>query len=103
MIRGRKKEMIVTPDGLKVFPEDVESVLKQIAGVRDSAVIGKDRVHAVLVLEPGANPDEIVRQANQQSGAAPEDSRGFRLDRRRIAAHGHHSQAAARRDRRAHR
>ncbi len=66
MIRGRKKEMIVTPDGLKVFPEDVESVLKQIAGVRDSAVIGKDRVQAVLVLEPGINADEIVRQANQR-------------------------------------
>ena len=66
MIRGRKKEMIVTPEGLKVFPEDVEKHLNQIPGVRDSAVIGKDRVHAVLVLEPGANADEIVRQANQQ-------------------------------------
>ncbi len=64
-IRGRKKEMIVTPEGLKVFPEDVEKTLNQIPGVRDSAVIGKDRVHAVLVLEPGANADDIVRQANQ--------------------------------------
>ena len=65
-IRGRKKEMIVTPEGLKVFPEDVEKVLNQIQGVRDSAVIGKDRVHAVLVLDPGANADEIVRDANQR-------------------------------------
>jgi long-chain acyl-CoA synthetase len=65
-IRGRKKEMIVTPEGLKVFPEDVEKTLNQIPGVRDSAVIGKDRVHAVLVLEPGANADEIVRDANQR-------------------------------------
>ena len=47
-IRGRKKEMIVTPEGLKVFPEDVEKVLNQMPGVRESAVIGKDRVHAVL-------------------------------------------------------
>ena len=39
-IRGRKKEMIVTPEGLNVFPEDVERVLNQIAGVRDSAVVG---------------------------------------------------------------
>ncbi len=54
-IRGRKKEMIVTPEGLKVFPEDVEKVLNTIPGVRESAVIGKERVHAVLVLEPGAN------------------------------------------------
>ena len=26
-IRGRKKEMIVTPEGLNVFPEDVERVI----------------------------------------------------------------------------
>jgi long-chain acyl-CoA synthetase len=32
--------------------------------VRDSAVIGKDRVHAVFILEPGAQMNEIVRQAN---------------------------------------
>jgi long-chain acyl-CoA synthetase len=64
-IRGRKKEMIVTPEGLKVFPEDVEKTLNQIAGVRDSAVIGKDRVHAVLLLDASVNPDEIVRDANR--------------------------------------
>ncbi len=28
-IRGRKKEMIVTPEGLNVFPEDVERVLNE--------------------------------------------------------------------------
>ena len=44
-IRGRKKEMIVTPEGLNVFPEDVERVLNQLPGVRDSAVVGvPDRV-----------------------------------------------------------
>ena len=39
-IRGRKKEMIVTPEGLNVFPEDVERVLNHVPGVRDSAVVG---------------------------------------------------------------
>ena len=63
-ILGRKKEMIVTPEGLNVFPEDVESVLKQQPGVRDAAVVGTDRVHAVLILDPGANAEEIVRRAN---------------------------------------
>jgi long-chain acyl-CoA synthetase len=63
-ILGRKKEMIVTPEGLNVFPEDVESVLKQQPGVRDAAVIGSGRVQAVLLLEPGTNPEEIVRRAN---------------------------------------
>jgi long-chain acyl-CoA synthetase len=63
-ILGRKKEMIVTPEGLNVFPGDVESVLKQQAGVRDAAVIGTDRVQAVLILQPGASAEEIVRRAN---------------------------------------
>ncbi|MQA31818.1 MAG: AMP-binding protein, partial [Luteitalea sp.] len=72
-IRGRKKEMIVTPEGLNVFPEDVERVLNRVPGVRDSAVVGisarsggDERVHAVLVLDPGARPEEVVRLANPQ-------------------------------------
>jgi long-chain acyl-CoA synthetase len=70
-IKGRKKEMIVTPEGLNVFPEDVERVLDVLPGVRESAVVGvaeagQERVHAALVLEPGADPDRIVRDANAQ-------------------------------------
>jgi long-chain acyl-CoA synthetase len=68
-IKGRKKEMIVTPEGLNVFPEDVERVLNTIGGVRDSAVVGvaqgaEERVHAVLLLDPGTDPDAVVREAN---------------------------------------
>lgn len=63
-ILGRKKEMIVTPEGMNVFPEDVETVLKQQPGVHDAAVIGTGRVQAVLILDNGADPAEIVRRAN---------------------------------------
>jgi len=63
-VKGRKKEMIVTPEGLNVFPEDIERVLDEIPGVRESAAVGKDRVHAVLVLKPGADASAIVRAAN---------------------------------------
>ena len=70
-IRGRKKEMIVTPEGLNVFPEDVERVLNALPGVRDSAVIGatvsgssSERVQAILALETGTDVDAIVRTAN---------------------------------------
>jgi long-chain acyl-CoA synthetase len=66
MIRGRKKDMIVLPDGRKVFPEDIEAVLRSVAGVRDCAVIGPDQVHAVLVLEPHANGEDVVAQANSR-------------------------------------
>jgi long-chain acyl-CoA synthetase len=74
-IRGRKKEMIVTPEGLNVFPEDVERVLNAIPGVRESAVIGApvtgsssttERVQAVIVSDPGVDLDDVVRQANSQ-------------------------------------
>lgn len=65
-ILGRKKEMIVTPEGLNVIPEDVETVLNRMPGVLESAVVGKDRVHAVLVLDAGADLHAIVRLANQQ-------------------------------------
>jgi long-chain acyl-CoA synthetase len=68
-IRGRKKEMIVTPEGLNVFPDDVERALNAVPGVRESAVVGRvlegdERVHAVLALDAGTDPDAVVRQAN---------------------------------------
>ena len=70
-IKGRKKEMIVRPDGLNVFPEDVERALDAQEGVRESAVVGvvdgaEERVHAVLVLEPGVDPSVVLRRANAQ-------------------------------------
>jgi long-chain acyl-CoA synthetase len=66
VVRGRKSEMIVTPEGLKVFPDDVELILSRVPGVRDCAVVGRERVHAVLVLDSGADKDEVIRSANAQ-------------------------------------
>ena len=68
-VHGRKKEMIVTPDGLNVFPDDVERVVLEGAGVRDAAVVaggepGREHVHAVLLLDPRADPAALVRDAN---------------------------------------
>ncbi len=70
-ILGRKKEMIVSPDGLNVFPEDVEKVLNATPGVRESAVIAakqgaREQVHAALVLEPGANAERVIEEANSK-------------------------------------
>ena len=70
-IRGRKKEMIVTPEGLNVFPEDVERALAAQPGVRDAAVVGRrwegeERVHAVLVLDEPDALSRVVRDANAQ-------------------------------------
>ena len=68
-VRGRKKEMIVTPDGLNVFPDDVERAVREQAQIRDAAVVGggppgNEHVHAVLVLEPDGDADAVVRSAN---------------------------------------
>ena len=68
-IKGRKKEMIVTPEGLNVFPEDVERALLAVPGVTDAGVVGvttgsEERVHAVVVLETGIEPQDVVRAVN---------------------------------------
>ncbi|MGE0393358.1 MAG: AMP-binding protein [Vicinamibacterales bacterium] len=70
-IKGRKKEMIVRPDGLNVFPEDVERVLTALPGVTDAAVVGvaagsDERVHAVVVAPEGTDLDALVSAANAQ-------------------------------------
>lgn len=41
--RGRKKNVIVTPAGLNVYPEDLDAALRKQAGVRDCAVIPFER------------------------------------------------------------
>jgi long-chain acyl-CoA synthetase len=69
-IRGRKKEMIVTPEGLNVFPEDVERVLNEMPGVREAAVVGvtaagREHVLAVLVLERGMRAEDVIAAANR--------------------------------------
>lgn len=70
--RGRKKEVIVTSEGLNVYPDDVESVLNSFPTVAGSTVIGlhqngEEIVHAVLILrESSAEVESLVRRANQQ-------------------------------------
>jgi len=41
--RGRKKNVIVTPAGLNIYPEDLEAALKKQPTVRDCVVIPLDR------------------------------------------------------------
>jgi long-chain acyl-CoA synthetase len=70
-IKGRKKEMIVTPEGLNVFPEDVERALDAVPGVLECAVVGRqsgaeERVHAVVVLDEGTTVEDVLPAANSQ-------------------------------------
>lgn len=71
---GRKKEVIVTADGLNVFPQDVEAILLEDARMQDCAVVpkeqdGRSQAHAVFVLSSGVSKnqvEDIVSQANQK-------------------------------------
>ena len=71
-IKGRKKDVIVTSEGVKVYPQDIEGILNYMPGVKESCVVGLDKgkgelVHAVLLLKPGNyNPSEIIKSANEK-------------------------------------
>ena len=73
-LQGRKKDMLVMPDGTKVHPDDIEKVLVSNAGVRDATVVGLERpggdiqVHAVLILNEGADAEAVLAAANARLG-----------------------------------
>jgi long-chain acyl-CoA synthetase len=70
--KGRKKDVIVGPEGLNVYPPDVESALARDPAVKEAVVLGRptDRgevVHAVLLLrDAGADPSAIVETVNRE-------------------------------------
>lgn len=68
--KGRKKEVIVTPAGMNVYPEDLEAVLRRQSEVKDCVVVGIERGGnaepcAVLILQGDATAEIIVERANQ--------------------------------------
>jgi long-chain acyl-CoA synthetase len=69
--KGRKKEVIVTPAGMNIYPEDLEAALRRQPQVKDALVLASPRDGnaepcAVLLLKPGENnPAAIVAAANQ--------------------------------------
>jgi long-chain acyl-CoA synthetase len=69
--KGRQKNVIVTPAGLNIYPEDLVAELRKEPGVRDCVVIGLEHEGnaepcAVLLLRDGANPAQIIRTANSR-------------------------------------
>jgi long-chain acyl-CoA synthetase len=73
--KGRRKNVIVTPAGLNIYPEDLEAELRKEPGVRDCVVVGLERDGnaepcAVLLLRDGSGgaagtaAAEIVQRAN---------------------------------------
>lgn len=68
--KGRSKNVIVTPAGLKVYPEDLEQALRKQPQVRDCVVVGVAKggnaeACAVLLLNNGDSGSTAVANANQ--------------------------------------
>jgi long-chain acyl-CoA synthetase len=66
--RGRKKNVIVTPAGLNVYPEDVEAALRKQPGVRDCVVIadprgGNAEPFAIMLMGNGAETTQQAARA----------------------------------------
>ncbi len=68
--KGRKKEVIVTPAGLNIYPDDLEAALRRQPEVKDCVVVGIERGGnaepcAVVILRDEARAQEVVERANQ--------------------------------------
>jgi long-chain acyl-CoA synthetase len=77
--KGRKKNVIVTPAGLNIYPEDVEAAVQKQAGVRDCVVVPDQRGRnaeplAILLMENGADAkQDSVRDAVGSANALLEE------------------------------
>jgi long-chain acyl-CoA synthetase len=82
--KGRKKNVIVTPAGMNVYPEDLEKALRREVGVRDCVVIGIERDGnaepcAVLLLEDQeADQAAVIENANRSLAEYQKIRRWFR-------------------------
>jgi len=68
--KGRKKDVIVTPAGMKVYPDDLEAALRRQPEVKDCVVVGLEREGnaepcAVLLLRNDGDPAVPVKRANE--------------------------------------
>ena len=69
--KGRKKEVMVTPGGMNIYPEDIEAALRRQPEVKDCVVVGIERggnaeACAVVILrDDAANLAAVVERANQ--------------------------------------
>ena len=68
--KGRKKEVIVTPAGLNIYPEDLEAALRRQPEVKDCVVVGIERGGnaepcAVVIVRDDARLDAVLERANE--------------------------------------
>lgn len=84
VVLGRTRDRIALPNGLKVYPDDVESALRA-AGVIRAAVVfeaSPGRIAAVLLPVDGEVPDETLAAAVKRANATLADHQRVRAWRR---------------------
>jgi long-chain acyl-CoA synthetase len=69
--KGRSKNVIVTPAGMNIYPEDLEKSLRAQPEIRDCVVIGMEQdgnaepCAVVLLRDANADPAPAIERANQ--------------------------------------
>jgi len=69
--KGRKKDVIVTPAGMNIYPDDLEAALRRQPEVKDAIVIALPRngnaepCPAIILRDAHADPEPIVKRANE--------------------------------------
>lgn len=69
--KGRKKNVIVTREGMNIYPDDLEAVLRQQPEVRDCVVVGLEmggnaEPIAALLLRDAADAGAAIARTNQK-------------------------------------
>ncbi|MFY9608834.1 MAG: AMP-binding protein [Blastocatellia bacterium] len=69
--KSRKKDVIATASGLKIYPEDIEATLNRDPEVRDSAVIGiegplgPEPLAVLLLRDEHSDAEAVAKRANE--------------------------------------
>ena len=69
--KGRKKDVIVTPAGMNVYPDDLEAALRRQPEVKDAVVVALPRngnaepCAAIILRNSDADPEPVVKRANE--------------------------------------
>ena len=68
--KGRKKDVIVTPAGMNIYPDDLEAALRLHPEVKDCVVValpsgGNAEAGAVMILRRDSEPAHIVKRINE--------------------------------------
>jgi long-chain acyl-CoA synthetase len=69
--KGRKKDVLVTPAGMNIYPADLEAVLRQQPEVRDCVIVADERggnaepLAVLLLRHAEVSAVDVIRRANE--------------------------------------